>query len=52
MMFKKLLRKIGLGRGEAMIADHIITGAADAATGGAVSKAEEAFKAAKKKARK
>lgn len=51
MTIKKWLRKIGLGRGEAFIADKILTGAADAATGGAVSALDDAVKAAKRRSK-
>lgn len=44
-MFGKLLRKIGLGPIEAKIADTILEGVADRATGGAASKVEDAVEA-------
>lgn len=40
-MFGKLLRKLGLGDGETKIADTILTGIANKATGGAASKVED-----------
>ena len=47
-MFKKLLRKI-LPAPVAAVADEVIVGVADKATGGAVSEVEEVVKKAKRK---
>lgn len=41
-MFGGLLRKLGLGRAEAQIADTILEEVADRVTGGAASKVEDA----------
>lgn len=41
-MFGRLLRKLGLGRAEAQIADTILEEVADRATGGAASAIEDA----------
>lgn len=51
-MFGKLLRKLGLGEVETKVADTILTGIADKATGGAASKAEDAVKAVGKAVKK
>ncbi|MCE2841217.1 MAG: hypothetical protein LW689_04395 [Novosphingobium sp.] len=44
-MIKGLLKKLGLGKGEAALIDAVVERAADAATGGAAGKVEDAVEA-------
>ena len=48
-MFGKLLRKLGLKSSDAQIADTILTGIANKATGGAASKVEDVIETVARK---
>lgn len=51
-MFGKLLKKLGLGTAEAQVADAVLSRVADAATGGAAGKVEDAVDAVGKEVRR